>query len=76
VEYQQALQGARDTVHQQAIQLRESFGGHTAEYYAQEILQRARLERGRRKPSRWNAYLRQELKTRNAGMSGVVIAWC
>jgi len=71
--YQSALRGARDAVHQQALQLRETFGGHSTEYYAQEILQRARLERGRRGPSRWNAFLRQELKMRNAGMPRTVV---
>lgn len=71
-EYQSALNNARSAVTQQASLLRETFGGHSAEYYTQEILQRGRLERGRRGPSRWNAYLRQELKTRNAGMSGMV----
>jgi hypothetical protein len=72
-EYRSALKGARDTVHQQATQLREVFGGHSAEYYSQEILQRGRLERGRRKPSRWNAYLRHELKLRNAGTRVVAL---
>jgi len=46
----------------------EIFGGHSAKYYAQEILQRGRLECGCRSLSRWNAYLRHELKVRNAGM--------
>jgi hypothetical protein len=72
-EYRSALKGARDTVHQQATQLREVFGGHSAEYYSQEILQRGRLERGRRKPSRWNAYLRHKLKLRNAGTRVVAL---
>ena len=71
--YQSALHNARDTIRQQATQLRETFGGHAIEYYAQEILQRGRLERGRRKPSRWNAFLRQELKLRNAGMHLFII---
>ena len=31
-EYQSALSGARDTIRQQATQLRETFGGHSAEY--------------------------------------------
>ena len=72
-EYTSALKDARDTVHKQATQLREVFGGHSADYYAQEILQRGRLERARRRPSRWNAYLRHELKIRNAGMEAVVL---
>ena len=42
--YQAALYNARNTIHQQATQLRETFGGHAIEYYAQEILQRGRLE--------------------------------
>jgi len=71
-EYTSALRGAQDTVQQHAIQLRETFGGHSTKYYAQEILQRGRLERSRRKPSRWNAYLREELRARNAGMEMVI----
>ena len=71
-EYSSALKVARDTVQEHATQLRETFGGHSADYYAQEILQRGRLERGRRKPSRWNAFVRQELKARNAGMEVVI----
>jgi hypothetical protein len=55
-------------VRQHAVHLRETFGGHCATYYEQEILQRGRLERGRRKTSRWNVYVRRELELRNAGM--------
>ena len=62
-----ALKETRNAIYQQATQLRETFGGHSAEYYTQEILQRGHLERGRRKPSRWNAFLHQELKAQNAG---------
>ena len=72
VEYTSALREARDVIHKQAMQLREVFGGHSTNYYAQEILQHGRLERARRKPSRWNAYLQEELKARNAG-TGVVL---
>jgi hypothetical protein len=50
-----------------AVQLRETFGGHTTEYYTQEILQRGRLECGHRKASRWNAYMHHELQLQNAG---------
>ena len=67
VEYLSALKGAQDTVYNQAVQLREGFGGHSAEYYTQEILQRGRLERSHRKPSRWNVFLKQQVKARNAG---------
>ena len=66
-EYTSSLKDARDTVQKYATQLRETFGSHSVEYYTQEILQRGRLERSRRKPSRWNAYLRHELNARNSG---------
>ena len=66
-EYALALKGAQATVHEHAVQLREAFGGHSVDYYAQEILQRGRLEKARRKPSRWNMFLRQHIKARNAG---------
>ena len=65
--YTSTLQDARNAVEQHATQLRENFGGHTVDYYSQEILQRSRLERARRKPSRWNAFLRHELKKQNDG---------
>lgn len=70
-EFTSALKDARDVIYKQATQLREVFGGHSADYYVQEILQRGRLERGRREPSRWNTYLRQEIKQRNSGMEMV-----
>ena len=70
--YTLALKDAREAVFQQATQLRESFGGHSTEYYTQEILQRGQLERGRRKPSRWNAYLHHELKTRSSGTETII----
>ena len=46
-EYTSALKDARDEIHKQATQLREVFGGHSTNYYTQEILQRGRLERAR-----------------------------
>jgi hypothetical protein len=46
-EYTSALKDARNVIQTQATQLRELFGGHSANYYVQEILQRGRLERGR-----------------------------
>lgn len=67
--YTSVLQDARTVVEQHATRLREEFGGHSVEYYQHEILQRGRLERGRRKSSRWNAFLSHELKRRNDGMS-------
>lgn len=67
MEYKLALKDAQDAVKRRAVRLHETFGGYSAGYYTQEILQRGRLERSRRKASRWNAYLREELRLRNAG---------
>jgi hypothetical protein len=67
--YTKALQDAQDNVEKHALQLREIFGSHSADYYTQEILQQGRTERSCRAPSRWNAYLRHELKKRNEGTS-------
>lgn len=69
LEYNIALKAARDAVQHHAVQLHKQFGGHTSEYYETEIMQRGRLERGRRNVSRWNAFVRHELQARNAGMS-------
>ena len=44
VEYTSALKDVRETVHKQATQLHEAFGGHSTDYYTQEILQCGRLE--------------------------------
>lgn len=73
VDYSTALKAARDVVHQQAVFLHETFGGHSIDYYCQEIMQRGHLERSRRKASRWNVFLRHELKKRNAGMPPVIV---
>jgi hypothetical protein len=67
-QYASALKGARGLVRVYATQLRETFGGHSVDYYTQEILQCGQLERGSRKPSRWNMFVRQQLQARNAGM--------
>lgn len=42
VSYHDALSKARDIVMEQATQLREQFGGHTVEWYFEEIMQQAR----------------------------------
>jgi hypothetical protein len=52
---------------EQATLLREEFGGHTAEWYFEEIMQRARMSKSKRSASRWNAFLRSEVKSINDG---------
>ncbi|KAG2370353.1 hypothetical protein BDR07DRAFT_1370890 [Suillus spraguei] len=44
-------------------------GGHNIEYYYREILQYARRTKNKRSLSRWNAFVRQEIKHINDGIS-------
>ena len=61
VVYADALSRVQDIVMQEAIKLQEQFSLHTIEYYFKAILQAPHLTKKKR-PSRWNAYLRQEIK--------------
>ena len=65
VAYADALSRAQDIVMQEAIKLQGQFGSCTIEYYFEAILQTSRLTK-KRGPSRWNAYLRQEIKKHNS----------
>jgi hypothetical protein len=65
--YNDALSKARGIVMEQATLLREEFGGHTAEWYFEEIMQRARMSKSKRSTSRWNAFLQNEVKSINDG---------
>jgi hypothetical protein len=65
--YNDALQEAREVVLQQATQLHERFGGHSVQHYFEQILQQSRMKKRSRKVSRWNAYLRSEVKRINDG---------
>ena len=67
VSYNEALSKARGIVMEQATLLREEFGGHTVEWYFEEIMQRARMTKSKRETSRWNAFLRNEVKCMNDG---------
>jgi hypothetical protein len=73
-EYQEALTEARSTIMEQAARLHERFGGHSTEWYFEEIIQRGRLAKGAREPTRWNAYLRSETKKINDGRLIIFIA--
>jgi hypothetical protein len=66
-EYQEALADARHAIMDHAAKLHEKFGGHSIEWYFEEIMQRGRLAKATREPSRWNAYLRSEAKKINDG---------
>jgi hypothetical protein len=65
--YNDALSKARGIVMEQATLLREEFGGHTAEWHFEEIMQRARMSKSKRSTSRWNAFLWNEVKSINDG---------
>jgi hypothetical protein len=67
VSYCDALSKARGIVMEQATQLREQFGGHTVEWYFEEIMQQACKAKSKRETSRWNAFLRDEVKHINDG---------
>jgi hypothetical protein len=64
-EYNEALQEAREVVHQQAVLLHKRFGAHSVQYYFEEILQTSRLNKSQRKEHGWNGYLSREIKRRN-----------
>ncbi|KAG1721553.1 uncharacterized protein EDB91DRAFT_1024695, partial [Suillus paluster] len=66
VSYAQALQEARNIVNEQAKLLHERFGKHSVEYYFGELMQRARVAQSSRSPTRWNAFVRKEVKRINA----------
>lgn len=65
--YSKALEEARAAMWEQAALMRERFGSHTLEYYVREIMQDARLNKTRRAPSRWNAFLSLEVQRLNQG---------
>jgi hypothetical protein len=66
--YQTALAKARAVVMDEAIKLKEQFGAHSVDWYFEAIMQQSRISKTKRAPSRWNAYLRQEVKAANNGM--------
>ena len=68
VTYHDALLKARGVVMEQATQLRELFGGHTVEWYFEEIMQQACMSKSKQETSRWNAFLREEVKQFNDGV--------
>jgi hypothetical protein len=68
-EYSAALAAARDIIWEQAIQLREKFGRHSVDYYYETIMQQSRKTVNKCSATRWNAFVRQEVKRANDGKS-------
>jgi hypothetical protein len=56
-------------VMQEAVKLHEEFPHRTVEYHFEAILQRTHTKQKSRKATRWNAFLRSEVKAMNAGQS-------
>ncbi|KAG2128014.1 hypothetical protein DEU56DRAFT_915618 [Suillus clintonianus] len=63
-EYSAALAAARDIIWEQAIQLREKFGHHSVDYY-ETIMQQSRKTVNKCPATRWNVFVRQEVKRAN-----------
>jgi hypothetical protein len=67
-DYNEALQEAQQIVHQQATLLHERFGGHSIQWYFQEILQQSQRQKSQCQVTAWNAYLSSEVKRINNGI--------
>nr|VWO96544.1 N/A [Ganoderma boninense] len=65
----QMLQDARDRVMEIAGEMQKRFPRHNDKYYFRLIMQDSRLHAKSRNPSRWNAFLSQEMERRNAGVT-------
>ncbi|KAG1836873.1 hypothetical protein DFJ58DRAFT_734671 [Suillus subalutaceus] len=64
--YKDALADSQDMVMQEAVKLHEEFPHRTVEYHFEAILQRTHTKQKSRKATRWNAFLRSEVKAMNA----------
>ena len=52
---------------EQATLLEEEFGGHTMEWYFEEIMQQSHITKSKRGTSHWNTFLWNEVKHINDG---------
>ncbi|KAG1837661.1 hypothetical protein F4604DRAFT_1942097 [Suillus subluteus] len=66
--YREALENINQMIMDQATELHAKFRGHNIEYYYREILQSAHRMKNKRSLSRWNAFVRQEMKHINDGI--------
>ncbi len=70
-DYHAALREAQETIRALARQLHERFGGHTVDYYMEEIMQQSRLKGEKKAPSLWNAFVALEVERLNARTSAL-----
>lgn len=63
----EALDEARQVIKDEARKLKERFGGHSEQYFFEQLLQMSRFSKSQRKVSKWNAYYRSQVKLANEG---------
>jgi len=63
----EALAEAHQLVIQEAMKLHDRFGGHSIQYYYEEILHQSHFTKGQRSVTAWNAFLGAEVKCINDG---------
>jgi len=61
-EYRDALREAQNKIYELAQGLKERFGKYSVEHYHNDLIHRAHKSRSTRKPNRWNAFQKLELK--------------
>jgi hypothetical protein len=65
--YSDGFAAAQSAIYAEAKKISETHGFKDADACYREIMQRGRVASTKRGPSRWNAFLRQEVKRRNDG---------
>lgn len=66
--YKEELAQSQHVIHQETVRLNDLFPGHSVDYYMEEILQISRLTKGKRKSSRWGAFVSLKVRSMNDGM--------
>ncbi|KAK7435153.1 hypothetical protein VKT23_019845 [Stygiomarasmius scandens] len=64
--YQDRIRLVHKLIYDQAMEIREELGNRTVEQIVEDIMQTHRLKRTQRKASRFNAFVRVEMRRRNA----------
>ena len=73
IAYHEALTKAAESIYNEAIKLHELFGGHSIEYYLEELMQHSRLSKKKRTVNSWNVFLRNEVKRINDSESDLLL---
>lgn len=63
--YSKAFATAQSVVYEEAKKISETYGHKDADVCYRELMQRTRVANTKRSASRWNAFLREEVKRRN-----------